>query len=168
MNTASIRYSTDEKPPFGSRALSWFFGTVPLLCQHLYQLQWDYQQRCRGQNLTKMRKDMTINYFFFFHVLTATYTVLNKEKPTLRLTKAIQYLHEQQVGVVECQKHQSTIGSRQITSCQRNAGPTRGGHRNILLLWTLWLVQTMLYSLCPGHTLLAIRKSRLCQQDITQ
>lgn len=47
---------------------------------------------------------MTINYFFF-HVLTATYTVLNKEKPTLRLTKAIQYLHEQQVGVVECQKH---------------------------------------------------------------
>lgn len=41
----------------------------------------------------------------YFHVVTNTYTVLNKEKTTLCLTKAIQYLHEQQVRVVVCQKH---------------------------------------------------------------
>lgn len=68
----------------------------------------------------------------FFHVVTTIYTILNKEKSTLRLTKAIQNLHEQQVGAVGCQKHESTIGSKELISCQGSAERTGGGCRNSL------------------------------------
>lgn len=70
--------------------------------------------------------------YLFFHVVTTTYTILNKEEPTLCLTKAIQYLYEQQVGAVGCQKHESTIGSKQLISRQRSAERIGGGCRNSL------------------------------------